>query len=105
MMIFNFITLTDVGCSELDQIQDFIHGNLNEFTGPNFTKALRDVQLVESDVSVLGLPSPLLPTGSVYSVALAMSFAASSWCGQCGAIIESKELGVWASFGRVPEKG
>ena len=46
-------------CSELDQIQDFIHVNLNEFTKPNFTEALRDVLLVESDVSVLGLPSPL----------------------------------------------
>ena len=46
-------------CSELDQIQDFIHLNLSKFRGPNFTEVLRDVQLVEPDVSVLGLPSPL----------------------------------------------
>ena len=70
-------------CSELDQIQDFIHVNLKEYTGPNFNEVLRDVQLVEPDVSVLGLPSPLLPAGSVYSVALTMSLAASSWCGSC----------------------
>ena len=50
-------------CSELNQIQDFIDANLNEFTGPNFTKVLRDVQLVEPDVSVLGLPSPLTSCG------------------------------------------
>ena len=56
--------------------------NLNGFTGPNFTEVLRDVQLGEPDVRVLGHPSPLLPAGSVYSVALTMSLAASSGCGQ-----------------------
>ena len=50
-------------CSELDQIQDFIHVNLKEYTGPNFNEVLRDVQLVEPDVSVLGLPSPLSSCG------------------------------------------
>ena len=43
---------------ELDQIQDLIQVNLNQFSGPNFTEALRDVQLVEFDVSILGLSSP-----------------------------------------------
>ena len=50
-------------CSELDQIQGFIHVNLNELRGPYFTEVLRDVQLVEPDVSVLGLPSPLSSCG------------------------------------------
>ena len=50
-------------CSELDQIQDFIQVNLDEFTGPNFTEVLLNVQLVEPNVSVLGLPSPLSSCG------------------------------------------
>ena len=41
------------------------------------------VQLVQLDVSVLGLPSPLLPVGSVYSVALTTSLSTTSWCGSC----------------------
>ena len=58
-------------------------GEYNEFTGWNFSKALRDSQLVESDVSTFGLPSPFfLPAGSLYSVALTISLAASSGCDQ-----------------------
>ena len=40
-------------CSELDQIQDFIQVNLNEFTGPNFTEVLSDVMTA---FSVFPLP-------------------------------------------------
>ena len=58
-------------------------GESNEFTGSNISEALCDVQLEESDVSVFGLPSPLfLPAGSLYSVALTISLAASSGCDQ-----------------------
>ena len=69
-------------CSGLNQIQDFIHVNLNEFTGPNFTEVLRDVQLVECDVSVLSLPFPLSSCGLGVLRCLDDSLAASSGCGQ-----------------------
>ena len=69
-------------CSELDQIQDFIRVNLSKFTGPNFTEVLHDVQLVERDVNVLGLPSPLSSCGLGVLRCLDESLAASSGCGQ-----------------------
>ena len=46
-------------CSGTQLNPRFYSGQSNEFTGPNFTEALRDVQLVECNVSVLGLSSPL----------------------------------------------
>ena len=60
----------------------FYSGESNEFTGPNFTEVLRDLQLVESDVSVLGLPSPLSVCGLGVLRCLDESLAASSGCGQ-----------------------
>ena len=41
----------------------FYSGKSKRVTGPNFTEVLRNVQLVEPNVSVLGLPSPLSSCG------------------------------------------
>ena len=60
----------------------FYSGESNEFTGPNFTEVLHEVQLVEFIVSVLDLPSPLSSCGLGVLRCLDVSLAAYSGCGQ-----------------------
>ena len=60
MCHFSFIMCHVSCCSELDPNFRFITRKWTELKGQTSTEVLRDVQLLELDVSVLDLPEPVL---------------------------------------------